>query len=146
MGAAGTAHTVRPVDLLIPRLEYVKNIKPDRWQARCPAHEDRSPSLSVTETTDGTILIKCWAGCSAFEIVEAVGLELKDLFPQNNIHRQPQRQRYSAYEVVKTVVFETTIVELGFRALQCGELLSDQDSKRVDLAIQTIKNCREVVR
>ena len=60
-----------PIDLLLDRLTGVKQTRPDRWQARCPAHDDRSPSLAVTETPDGTILIKCWAGCSAADVVGA---------------------------------------------------------------------------
>jgi hypothetical protein len=32
-------------------------------RARCPAHNDRNPSLSIREAADGKILIKCHAGC-----------------------------------------------------------------------------------
>jgi hypothetical protein len=48
--------------------------------ALCPAHEDRNPSLSVTEGEDGRILLKCHAGCSAEAVVAALGLTVKDLF------------------------------------------------------------------
>ena len=53
-----------------------------KWQALCPSHDDKSPSLSVTETNDGTLLVRCWAGCNATEIVGAMGLRLSDLFPK----------------------------------------------------------------
>lgn len=145
-GAVPAAHNACPIDLLLSRLECVKNIRPDRWQARCPAHDDRCPSLSVTETTDGTILIKCWAGCSASEIVSAVGLDLRNLFPRSDSHGLSQRPRYSPAEVVKTIIFESTILELGYKTIERGEYLSPQDKGRVNLAIQTIQNCREVVR
>lgn len=49
--------------------------------AVCPAHEDRQASLSVAEGEDGRIIIKCHAGCSAPEIVKALDLTLRDLFP-----------------------------------------------------------------
>jgi hypothetical protein len=52
----------------------------DRWQARCPAHQDRSPSLTITDTREGTILIRCWAGCRTADVLSAVGLSFKDLF------------------------------------------------------------------
>lgn len=52
------------------------------WMARCPAHEDRSPSLSVGEGTDGRVLLNCFAGCTAEEVVAAAGLQLGDLFPE----------------------------------------------------------------
>ena len=35
-----------------------------RWKARCPAHNDRSPSLSIREGDDGRVLVLCRAGCS----------------------------------------------------------------------------------
>ncbi len=49
------------------------------WKARCPAHDDHSPSLSVKEGERG-LLLKCWAGCRAADIVQALGLKLSDLF------------------------------------------------------------------
>jgi hypothetical protein len=51
------------------------------WLCPCPAHDDRTPSLSVGLSADGAILIKCFAGCAAAAIVAAVGLRLRDLFP-----------------------------------------------------------------
>jgi KaiC/GvpD/RAD55 family RecA-like ATPase len=49
------------------------------WQ--CPAHEDKSPSLSVTEGDDGRVLLNCHAGCPAENVVAALGLTMSDLFP-----------------------------------------------------------------
>jgi hypothetical protein len=51
------------------------------WAFQCPAHADRHPSGAATEGEDGRILVKCWAGCTAAEIVAAMGLTLADLFP-----------------------------------------------------------------
>ena len=51
-----------------------------RWQARCPAHPDRNPSLSIKQGERG-ILLKCWShGCTPQQIVSAVGLSMRDLF------------------------------------------------------------------
>lgn len=48
-----------------------------RWHgrsgmARCPAHDDRSPSLSISETRDGRILVKCFAGCPQLAVIDAL--------------------------------------------------------------------------
>jgi hypothetical protein len=51
------------------------------WQAKCPAHEDHQPSLSIHEGADGRVLLKCFAGCATVNIVAAVGLTMRDLFP-----------------------------------------------------------------
>lgn len=66
------------VDELLGRLERVKG-SAGRWTARCPAHEDKSPSLSIREDAD-RILLKCHAGCTTLEVVQALDLELADLF------------------------------------------------------------------
>jgi hypothetical protein len=50
------------------------------WTARCPAHEDRHNSLSVSEGAEGRVLLHCFAGCSTENVCEAIGLELRDLF------------------------------------------------------------------
>jgi len=50
------------------------------WQARCPSHDDRTASLSISTGEDGRILVRCHAGCLTEDIVAAVGLTLRDLF------------------------------------------------------------------
>ena len=51
------------------------------WTARCPAHDDRNPSLSVDAGSGGRVLLHCHAGCSTESIVRALGLEMRDLMP-----------------------------------------------------------------
>ncbi len=50
------------------------------WQALCPAHEDRHPSLSVAAGRSGDALLHCHAGCELNAIIQALGLDLTDLF------------------------------------------------------------------
>lgn len=52
----------------------------DQQMFRCPAHDDRKASGSITEGKDGRALLYCHAGCRTEDIVEALGLEMKDLF------------------------------------------------------------------
>ena len=66
-------------ETLLSRLAGKRRSGDGRWLARCPAHEDRSPSLSIRETGD-RVLLFCHAGCTAPEIVAAVGLTMADLF------------------------------------------------------------------
>ena len=49
------------------------------WSARCPAHEDRRPSLSVSDGDDGRALVRCHAGCTVDAICNAVGLRVAGL-------------------------------------------------------------------
>jgi hypothetical protein len=74
-------------------LSLLEGVKPSThgWTARCPAHNDRSPSLSVAEGERG-ILIKCWAGCKAAEIMMALGVSVQDLF--HDAALTPQERRH----------------------------------------------------
>ena len=51
------------------------------WTALCPAHDDKSPSLSITEGSDERTLLFCHAGCSPDSICGAMGITLANLFP-----------------------------------------------------------------
>jgi putative DNA primase/helicase len=52
------------------------------FSARCPAHDDRQPSLSVAEGGDGRVIVYCHAGCELESICHSVGWEQSDLFPE----------------------------------------------------------------
>jgi hypothetical protein len=42
------------------------------WLARCPAHDDRQPSLAIAEAKDGKLLVRCHAGCGQREVIAAL--------------------------------------------------------------------------
>jgi len=69
---------------LLSRLEKVRQERRNQWVACCPAHQDKSPSLAVGETDDGRVLIHCHSGCSALDVITAVGLQWSDLFPETD--------------------------------------------------------------
>jgi len=50
------------------------------WLGRCPTHEDRTPSLSVSTGSKGEVLMTCRAGCKTEDVVAALGLTMSDLF------------------------------------------------------------------
>lgn len=80
---------MKPIELLLPRLGRVFQTGPRDWNARCPAHLDKSPSLHVTEREDGTLLLHCRGGCRTFDILEAIGLSWKHLFPRGRPRQMP---------------------------------------------------------
>jgi 5S rRNA maturation endonuclease (ribonuclease M5) len=53
------------------------------WQAKCPGHDDKNASLSISEGHDGRVLLKCHAGCDVKDIVSVMGLKMSDLFNDN---------------------------------------------------------------
>jgi len=49
------------------------------WKARCPAHEDREPSLTVGRGTSQPVVLNCHAGCDRDAILAAIGLTFADI-------------------------------------------------------------------
>lgn len=85
---------MRPVELVfdaLDRLDCRPKGDPNssrQIEARCPAHDDRSPSLSLSEGGDGRALINCHAGCRVEEVVAALHLEMRDLMPEREEERR----------------------------------------------------------
>lgn len=67
-------------DLLL-KFQGVKQVSENQYMAICPAHDDHSPSLSIGLSKDRKqILLNCFAGCKAEDILNNVGLKLKDMY------------------------------------------------------------------
>lgn len=126
------------VDTLLQRLKKVTG-RNGHWTACCPSHEDRSPSLAITETDDGRILLKCFGGCSVQEIVGAIGMDMTDLFPDSNDHYKPKvKNAFYATDLLKLIEFESTIVIIAANDLANGKQLSDNDRSRLKQAHERI--------
>jgi hypothetical protein len=98
----------QPVKNVLARLRGVRQIGSGKWKALCPAHDDHSPSLSIRETAEGKVLLCCWAGCPTTEVLVALGLHWRDLFPC------AVRSYWSSNDL-KTASKETGIRELADR-------------------------------
>jgi hypothetical protein len=134
------------VDTLLQRLTKVKGGK-GHWTACCPAHEDRSPSLAVTETDDGRILLKCFANCSVQEIVGAISMDMTDLFPDSNDHYKPKvKNAFYATDLLKVIEFETLVVSVAANNLANGMKLSDDDRSRLKQAQERIMEAVRQIR
>ncbi len=117
------------LDKVLSCLDKVKSAGSNKWKACCPAHDDKHPSLAITETADGTVLLKCWTGCTAQQIVSAIGLELRDLFPGE----KPERRGPSK----AAIEHERTVRLIGQALLDQGKLVGD-DLQRFNLAKQRL--------
>lgn len=71
-----------PVERVLDALERQgKQVRQSagKWMCCCPAHDDRNPSLSISEGDDGRALVHCFAGCSSEDVVNELGLQMSDL-------------------------------------------------------------------
>ncbi len=55
------------------------------WMARCPAHDDHEPSLSMRDAGDGNVLVRCHAGCEQERVIAA--LRSRGLWEENGYRR-----------------------------------------------------------
>ena len=147
-------HTGAPpdVEILLSRLERVRQCGKG-WSARCPAHQDRQASLSVTIGNDGRILAHCFAGCAIGDVLGAVGLALADLFPVRIRDDSPdgrrelrEAARQAQWQAALGVLArEAAVVSIAAYSVLRGNL-TDEDAVRVAVAIERIDTAREVLR
>lgn len=135
-------------DVLLSRLDGVRQSAPDRWVAKCPGHEDKSPSLSIREAS-GKTLIHCFAGCSSPDVLAAVGLSLCDLFPKPLTldETKPTRPNHwhAANIALRVMKHEALIVALAAENVAQGVSLGTEDRERLIQAASRIRAAAEVV-
>ena len=129
------------VRTFLERLEGVRERGEGQWYARCPAHDDHSPSLSIKETSDGVVLINCFALCSPAEIVVAVGMELADLFPEKLQSRQGKVSRWNPRYLLLVIRHEALVISC---AVERVDTLRSDEIERVGLAGSRILTALEV--
>ena len=91
------------------------------WMARCPAHDDREPSLSIREA-DGKVLVRCHAGCDQRDVIAA--LKKRGLWggkATSRIHRLSRRkvpesrpnQPHEERSTAALAIWQSTISAVG---------------------------------
>lgn len=119
-------------NLLLSRLKKVKSIGHRKWKACCPAHDDHDPSMIITEIDD-RILLYCYAGCGGADIVDSIGLSLKDLFADNPIRHHmyggTPEHRPNKIKRKKDVESADLMLRLCAKARREGRKLSGSDLK-----------------
>lgn len=131
-------------DVLLSRLDGVRQTGPSRWIARCPAHDDRRASLSVRELDDGRILLHDFAGCDVSAILGQIGVSFSDLFPERiTDHARPERRPFPAADVLRALAHETFVVVLAASKICNGGALNQADYERLLLASERVQAARE---
>ena len=120
-------------------LDGVKRTGNERWQAKCPSHEDRTASLSIRELDDGRVLVHCFAGCSVHEVLGSVGLGFDALYPEKPVqYGKPERRPFPAADVLRAIYFESLVIAAASSQMQNGNALSETDRERIILASERI--------
>ncbi len=118
------------VEILLSRLERVHRKREGQWVACCPSHLDKSPSLAIGTGKDGRVLLNCFGGCSALDVISAVGMEWDDLFPEK---RDNYRSLMEHMKRKPTV--DDAVVSFANHDTRNGNRLSAADKARLKQAI-----------
>lgn len=139
-----TAHVLSPVqELVLPRLDRVRKTG-SGWIARCPAHTDKTASLSLGEGGQGQALVHCFAGCHVADVLAAIGLDLRDLYakpigdlsPMQRAERRHAMQHASTLAAARVLSSEGLLIELAALQIEAGEPLQHHDRTRLSEARQ----------
>ena len=125
------------IDLILSKLDKVQPKGRDSYMACCPAHDDRTPSLALSELQDGRILIKCFAGCAAHEVMTSIGLTMTDLFPGGGLGNfkgwqqlLDQQDKAKAQKKNAALSYERTVLAIADSDRKAGNRLSPKDLVR----------------
>jgi hypothetical protein len=131
---------------IIASLKKLRNTGPGKWVACCPAHEDKSPSMAISDQPDGRVLIHCFAGCTPIAILEALGLSVDELFPTTESHKNARKPvKISPMDALICIEAEARIVyTLAANIAYKGDL-AQEDRERGQIAalriISALKHC-----
>lgn len=117
-------------ELLLSRLDKVRGRGPGQHSSRCPAHDDKGPSLSIKELPDGRVLVRCFAGCETEDVLASVGLTFADLFPprlEGHGMTAPKRQAL----LPAAQAFEIAVDDVTFAACAAANLGNGGRSTRL---------------
>ena len=136
-----------PIELILPRLEGVVTRPNGQYFARCPAHEDKSPSLSIKELNDGKVLVYCFAQCGTEAICDAMGVKMRDLFPDGGLtHEYRRTPRWNYKDLLSILSVESAVVEIASAMISRGEVLPPTEQARLEQATQRIRQIVGVAR
>ena len=127
--------------ILLSKLSRVKKTGADRWMACCPAHQDKTASLSIKDLPDGRVLLHCFAGCDPDSVLAAVGLTFSDLMPERlQGDFKPVRFAFSALDTLRALVADLLFIRLCALSLAQGRALIESDREALHQSAYRIEN------
>ncbi len=128
-------------EVLISRLEGVRETGPGRWISKCPSHPDRSPSLAVRELPGDRTLVHCFALCPVEEVLSAVGLTVGDLFPPRRptaVGYRPERRPSLPGDVFEIARREIGIVAIIACDMHASKTVTEAGYDRLFVAVERL--------
>ena len=133
------------IDTVLNALSGVKNMGKGKFSALCPVHNEKTPSLRITELEGERIIMHCFGcGANGVQVIDALGLDMATLFPPkpDNERGGYRRERvpFPAFDILKAMVHEATIIMLAAGDVLDGRKISEPDYARIELARNRISS------
>lgn len=103
------------IENVLVKLNGVKRKLPGRYVALCPVHNEKTPSLAITDAGDGKVLLHCFGcGAGAIEIINALGIDASEIFPQRDrFDCSPSEQlkpAFTSQQLLTAIYYEAIVV------------------------------------
>jgi hypothetical protein len=92
------------------------------------------------------VLIHCFAGCETLNVVQALGMDMTDLFPPDDKRREypvegkkSLKPAFYASDLMRIISFEALVVAICAYDMSQGKKLSEGDRERMKLSQQRIE-------
>ncbi|MDR7134400.1 hypothetical protein J2X06_001584 [Lysobacter niastensis] len=136
---------------LLQRVEGVQR-SGNGWRARCPACGGTSRKLAIAES-EGRVLLHCFCCGDAAAILAAVGLTWADLQPPRHLPESPEERRRARRAIreagwasaLAVLSIEATVVRIAAAQVARWQPLSEDDDRRVALAVERIDRAAAVM-
>ena len=130
---------------LLSCLDGAKQTGSGKYISRCPAHDDKSPSLAIKDCGDGRLLVHCFAGCETEDVLSATGLTFSDLMPERIDGQHSFRpQRFDARQVLATLDHASLVVAIIAADIHENREVDDPTWTRLTQAVQRINTARAI--
>lgn len=132
---------MQSIEVLLHRLDKVREMgTPGKWMARCPAHDDKTPSLSISLRCE-SIALYCHAGCSTEDVLDSIGLTFSDLYRKEKANYQAAiaNRGKKSHRHLNPYDVDVMVLRLAKEDLEAGRALSVEDMARVALAAERVR-------
>jgi len=137
------------IDGLLSRLDGVRKTGPNRWIARCPTRDDRTPSLSIRLLDDDRILVHDFGGAEFLDIIAELGIRPIELIPPNlrrfNASAEPHRAPVPCCDALRAISFQASVIQIAAEAVARGERLNDVALSQLAQAVRTLDHAAGVI-
>ena len=127
---------------VLSKLDGVKQVGTNKWKAKCPVHNDKNPSMTVS-LKDDRVLCYCFS-CQATgkDVVEAIGLPVSSLFADK---LQADKSEWRRKKLLEEKASDEMFLKIYKSWEQAGKYIPWSDKKRYKIAINRVQSIENIL-